>query len=76
MTTNDIKKHLDIILPLLPDFCVQFFPNKELRKIHGAPNFPSLQEQFNQEKSNSSSFPPTIEVGIHGHLGAYTYTIV
>ena len=53
----------------IPDFRAQFFPNKELPKIHGTPTFSSLQELFNQAKSNASSVPSTLGGGIHGHLG-------
>ena len=53
----------------LPNFRAQFFPNKELPKIHGTPTFSSLQELFNQAKSNASSVPSTLGGGIHGHLG-------
>ena len=53
----------------LPDFRDRLFSNKELPKIHDALTFSSLQELFNQAKSNASLVPSTLGGGIHGHLG-------
>ena len=46
-----------------------YFQFKELKKIHGEPNYDSIKRLHNEVKANAASVPSTLGGGAFGHLG-------
>ena len=47
----------------------QYFPNVEVTRIRGRPEYASLYKLYKEIKANAASVPSTLGGGQHGHLG-------
>jgi hypothetical protein len=55
--------------PNLPSVNDTYFQHKVLTRVHGQPNYETLQTLTTEIKANASSVPSTLGGGQYGHLG-------